>query len=278
MAPPSAALEDGTFNVVGCVKPFTSASSGNSIPQSLMLTCFFAFLAYNIAFFFGIDLPAIVNFGTTVYQALINWIAMIRQQGIQRTSLNIVNSFRTWVTSTYRSSMNAHAFRTGLKRMVSNPGERLGQTIPVDTVTVPGTGSLALVRGLSSNVSTPEIRRYLESILFIHYGLQLNDSHTVRRNGDRTVDGYVPEDTDDAPINTYTPGLWNGTCVRPKEETADTPSTSGMNTPTSKASDSSALSVDLTLDDSTSGTESVALDDLAAAAYAQGCSRFRRAE
>ncbi|KAF3031136.1 hypothetical protein E8E11_000725 [Didymella keratinophila] len=255
MAPPSAALEHGTFGVAGGVKPFTSAAGDTNIPQSLVLTCFAAFVVYNLAFIFDIDLLAIINFGTTVYHTIIKWIGIIRQKGPRATVLAIASSFGNWVKDTYRSHMYAHAFHTGLEHMTSNPSEHLGRTIFVDTIIVPGAGSLALIRGLPSDVSAPELRQYLESILFVQY-----------RNGGQDINRVViqseSDDTEDAPIDTSCPGLWNGTCVRPREDTIDTPSTSGINTPTSNTSASSTPTIDCGIGSSAPGTESLELEDL----------------
>ncbi|KAF3033896.1 hypothetical protein E8E12_004264 [Didymella heteroderae] len=254
MAPPSAALKHGTFDVVGGVKPFTSVACDTSIPQSLVLTCFVAFIVYNVAFLFDIDLPAIINFSTTAYRTIIKWIGIIRQNDIRAIFLATANSSGNWIKDTYRSNMYAHAFHTGLKHMVSTRSEHLGRTILVDVVIVPDAGSLALIRGLPSNVSGPELRRYLESILFIQY-------HNANYDVDRAPAQPDSDDPEETPIDTSCPDLWNGTCVRPKKDSMDTLSTSGIDTPSSDTSASSASAIEFDLEASTSGTESLALKD-----------------
>jgi hypothetical protein len=255
MAPPSAALEHVTFDVVGGVKPFTSAACDTSIPQSLVLICFATFMVYNIAFVFDINLPAIINFNTTVYRTIIEWIGVVRQKGLRATVLTIANPARNWLKDAYRSHMYAHAFRTGLEHLISSSSEHLGRTILVDTIIVPGAESLALIRGLPSDVSAPELRQYLELILFVQYP---DADHDV----DRATTQSESDDTEDAPVDIYRPGLWNGTCVRPKEDTADTPITSGINTPTSSTSASSVSAIDSGLETSASGIELLELEDL----------------
>jgi hypothetical protein len=127
MAPPSAALERGTFDVASGIKPFTSAAGGTSIPQSLVLTCLIAFIVYNLAFIlFDIDLQAIINFSKTVCRTIIEWIGDIRHNGLRATVLAIVEFSVNWIKDCYRSHMYAHAFLTGLGHIISNPTERLG--------------------------------------------------------------------------------------------------------------------------------------------------------
>ncbi|KAJ4369540.1 hypothetical protein N0V86_009376 [Didymella sp. IMI 355093] len=271
MAPPSAALEHASFDGVGGVKPFTSAASDTDIPQSLLLACLFAFIIYNITVFFDIGLAVLINFGTAVHQTIVDWVAVIRQKGFRAILFAIITSSRNWIKATYRSNLHAHAFRTGLNRMISKPGQHLGRTILVDTVIVPGAGSLALIRGLPLDVSAPELRRYLESILFIQYRSQPNANDTNYRADMSTygMDGSSSSDTEDAPINTSIPALWNGTCVRAKKGTAETSSAYGINTPNSDASALSASSIDFSLKNYASGTESLALDDLPPASSLQ---------
>jgi hypothetical protein len=279
MAPPSAALEHASFDGVG-VKPFTSAASDTDIPQSLLLACLFAFIAYNIAVLFDIGLPALINFGTAVHQTIVDWVAVIRQKGFRATLFAITASFRNWITVTYRSNLHAHAFRTALEHMISKPSEHLGRTILVDTVIIPGAGSLALIRGLPSDVSAPELRRYLESTLFIQYKPQQNANDTNYRTDLSTygMDGSSSSDTEDAPINTSIPALWNGTCVRAQEDTAETSSASGINTPNSDASASSTSSSDFSPENPSSGIELLALNDLTPALSLQRRSSSRRAD
>lgn len=271
MAPPSASLEHGTFDVVGGVKPFTSAACDTSTPQSLVLIFFVAYIVYNIAFLFDINPPAISNFSATAYHTIIEWISVIRRQGIPATVLAVVNSSGSWIKITYRSHMQAHAFRTGLEHMIAKPSEHIGRTILVDTVVVPGAGSLALIRGLPSDVSVPELRRYLESTLFIQYR---NVNHDV----DRAATRPGSDDTEDAPIDTSCPGLWNGHCIRPKENSVNTPSTSGINTPSADTSASSASAIDFGLDASASGTGSLELEGLTPPSGVQRRSSSRRAD
>ena len=233
----------------------TSAAGESIIPESLVLTCFIAFIFYNLAFIFDIDLSAMINFGTTVYQTINKWIGVIRQKGLRATVLVIKDSTVNCIKDTYRSHMYAHAFHTGLEHMISKPTERLGRTILVDTVIISGAGSLALIRGLPSDVSAPELRRYLESILFIQY-------RNVEHDVDRAATQPESDSTEDSPIDTSRSGLWNGTYVQSKEGNVDTPSTSGINTPASNASASSVPAIDLGLEASTSNTEYLELEDL----------------
>lgn len=268
MAPPSAALEHADFGTGGVIKPFTSAASDTGICQSLVLTCFVAFLIYNIFSFFNIDISAINNFGTMVYRALVKYVAVIGRHGSQRIFIidqrifiidqriiNIVNSFRNWVTSTYRSSLDAYAFHTELKRMFLNLRELHGQNILVEIITVPGTGSLAMIRGLPYDVTAPELRRYLELILFDQYGPQLKTEDTINRDENRTIDGPFLNDTEYAPIDTSCNGLWNGTCVRADNDVTDAPNTSGINTPASGSTASSTCLLDLAFEGSAFGLE-----------------------
>lgn len=272
MAPPSASLEHGTFDVVGGVKPFTSVACDTSIPQSLVLIFFVAYIVYNIAFLFEINLPTISNFSATACRTIIEWISVIRRKDIRATVLAVANSSGNWIKITYHSHVQAYAFRTGLEHMIAKPSEHLGRTILVDTV-VPGAGSLALIRGLPSDVSAPKLRRYLESTLFIQYR---NANHDV----DRAATRHGSDDTEDAPIDTSCPPLWNGHCIRPKENSVNTPSTSGINTPSSdtSASSASASAIDFGLDASASGTGSLELEDLTPPSGVQRRSSSRRAD
>lgn len=224
MGPPSASLEHGTFDVVGGVKPFTSAACENNIPQSLELVFSAAFIVYNIAFLLDIDLSAIFNFSTMTYRTVIQWIGFSRRKGIRATFLAVAKSTGNWIKVTYRLKMQAHALRTGLEHMIAKPSEHLGRTVLVDTVVLPNAGSLALIRGLPSDVSAPELRRYLESTLFIQYR---NADHEAARAA--TWPGS--DGTEEAPIDTPRPSLWNVHCVCPWEDNVNTPSTPGTNKP-----------------------------------------------
>lgn len=200
MAPPSAALEHGTFDIGDGVEPFTSAAGETNIPESLALICFAAFVVYNIASLFGIDVSAIINFSTTVYRAILGWTGIIHQKSVRINSLAIATFSGNWIKDTYRLNKYAYAFRAGLEHMISTPSEHLGRTVLVNTVIVSGAGILALIRGLPSDVSAPELRRYLESVLFIQY----------HQGVDRAVNQLKSVN---APIETSRCGLWDGTCV-----------------------------------------------------------------
>ena len=209
--PPSAALEN--VNIIDGVKIPTSGASDIAISESLMLAFLVPLIIYNAAVFLDLDLATIVNFCTSTYHTSINW-----------------------VKSTHRSILIRHKLHDGLARMLSNPGMHLGRTVTVDTVSVSGAGTLAVVRGLPSDISAPEIRRYLETVLYIQFQPQLQAARTTNHTGSAT--------NEYAQIDTSGSGLWNDTCVR---HTAFSTSASNASTPdaspSTSAPDSPASSV-----------------------------------
>lgn len=89
-----------------------------------------------------------------------------------------------------------------------------------------------------------------------------NTNRTGHRDVEDTIDRSVPDNTEDAPIDTSTPGLWKGTCVRSNENNASTPSTFGINTPTSETSAVDDFPSRAPTTATTCALDSSALDDL----------------
>ncbi|KAF2624765.1 hypothetical protein BU25DRAFT_460933 [Macroventuria anomochaeta] len=189
----------------GGMSKFVSGASDIDIPNTLMLAFLILFIAYNAAVCFDLDLEATVNFGVTIYNSSVNWVKSTRQDILKAQKFDVLPQ--------------------RIVRMLFKPVTRSAQTVTVDAVTVPGVGTIALIRGLPSDLPTTDKCRFLETALYIQYQPQLQAHRTSNHTSSAT--------TQDAQTDTCDPDLWNGTFVRNAASNASTPSTSGINTPTS---------------------------------------------
>ena len=120
-----------------------------------------------------------------------------------------------------------------LKDMLRNSKTEPDRTVTVQVANVPKTGIVTFVRGLPSDISAADIRRFLETALYTRYQpeiqAQANAASTTQYT-EAAISQNEPSTNDLDTIDTSSPGLWNGSHVN---DATSNPSTSGLPTPAS---------------------------------------------
>jgi hypothetical protein len=249
----------------GGTKKFTSAATNINIPDNLLLAIFISFVLYNLAKLLDIDLATIVNFSYFFYCSSTNCVKSISTSLVMMckcyTKIDSVSPhIETHATLLigfmipfvayimvilfdlnaafthnlivgvfyatlrwFQSKRFAHKLHTALDNMLNHPLTDPDQSITAQVANVTGSGTITVIQGLPSDIPAADIRRYLETALYIHYQPQLQAHRDTRTLTNRTV----PSTTEDAQIDTSSPGLWNDTCVRAAISTLSVASTSG---------------------------------------------------
>ncbi|KAJ8115971.1 hypothetical protein OPT61_g2508 [Boeremia exigua] len=210
---PSALLVSGS--VADGIKGLSSSATDIDIINPLSIIVFVAFVIHYITLFFDIDWAAILNF---VYQVFINSVQSIRNvltvQTARATYNHFVHLFATSLTSPTNLltalSRSIQTPYTLLHWLLRTPSKHTTQRITADTIVLPSGTMYAKIRGLPRDVSAPEVRRYLETVLFEQYSMQVRVELRAKRN----ANGPQLINDEGSEIDTSGPGLWKGTCVR----------------------------------------------------------------
>lgn len=263
--PPSANFEGHSVAdaIVGLSSDATTLGALSTISLVVLFTVLLTII-HNLGPLLDIDFQALANFGFAFYRITTNWAICLRQYIF--TTQNVRNGPRFTIdllTRIYTSSLTRiHAtsrflsdastilpWLTRVLNVVPDPS-----TVTVSTLRLDGRGTVAVIHSLPSDVSAPEVRRFLETILWTQY------RHEIRaeRSGVISPDNApnTPKD-DEMTIVTEGRGLWQGTCVTPgliplpdspaamptsTPSPTHTSSSSGINTPTSGSGSSASAS------------------------------------
>ncbi|KAH6625639.1 hypothetical protein C7974DRAFT_377128 [Boeremia exigua] len=215
--PPSTLLDSN--HMADGMQSFTSGASDNPIINGLSYAFGIALAIYYVAMIFDIDLTAVIDATVAVYHASQSVLTAQNAHATPRRIPNFIvwiyTSTATRIKTAYHSLKDTYKLLHWLATTLSQPSARGDPAITATTLTLAHCGTVAVIRGLPSDVSAPEVRRYLETRLYAQYRAQPNLNNETAR------------------IDTPGLGLWNGTCVRGSSSGAATPSSSGVNTPAS---------------------------------------------
>ncbi|KAJ4340938.1 hypothetical protein N0V95_007370 [Ascochyta clinopodiicola] len=202
---PNIAIADG-------YKTFTSGASSTEIANSLWSAFVIVFITYNVVRYLEMDPFAFADYTRRIYRASIDHIKR------------------------FQASTIAAAQLYAALYCISKPIPKPNHTLAVETVHVPGGGTLAMIHGLPPTLPTAQLSQILETTLFCHFQPQLRTPLTTPPSTtDRTS-------TEPAQIDTSRRGLWRGTCVQNALETSPStrPSASSSNAPTTGAAHTGA--------------------------------------
>ncbi|KAJ4983317.1 hypothetical protein SVAN01_11198 [Stagonosporopsis vannaccii] len=224
--PPSAMLDtvSGTDGIQG----FASDATGLEIFGSLAFVVLSLYIAYIIGKFFDLGLSTVINFCTAAYTTSINfcttvytitsaWATYSYQhiptiRNLRAFPKCLLTSISLVFKATFRFMSDTSAllpwlWRTLLANVV--PSTAIG----VNTLALPGRSTIAVIHGLPSGISGPELRRYLARALWKQYGDEVCHNATSSGNVGKE------EARHQGPTHL---GLWKGTCVREGAEDIST--------------------------------------------------------
>lgn len=187
--PPSASLEGPSFP--DGLKQLSSAASDTPTPGPLQLLSL-ALLVVNCTIsILDNGIPAIVvESGAALYRTLVKFVDLLTfyhtiltrhihskllrvRSTITAYTTSIYNSFLDRPNASYNPVYGSSLLHIWLDYQLSNRTTDANRTIIVNAITSPDSKTLTLIRGLPSNVSAPEIRRFLETALYDHFHSKL---------------------------------------------------------------------------------------------------------